>query len=167
MRSNAGTTPSTSCSGATATNYSFSYVGGTVTIGKASVTITASSPSVTYGDLAPTITPGFSAFKGADTSAVLTMQPTCTTTYTPTSNAGTTPSTSCSGATATNYSFSYVGGTVTIGKASATITASSPSVTYGDPVPTITAGFSAFKNGQDSTVLTMQPTCMTAYATTS
>src|SRR5260370_29493160 len=117
MRSNAGTTPSTSCSGATATNYSFSYVGGTVTIGKASVTITASSPSVTYGDLAPTITPGFSAFKGTDTSAVLTMQPTCTTTYTTTSNAGTTPSTSCSGATATNYSFSYVNGTVTVNQA--------------------------------------------------
>src|SRR5713226_7473399 len=163
---NAGTTPATSCSGAVGTNYSFSYVPGYVTIGQAAVTITASSPSVTFGDAVPTITPGFSAFKGSDTSAVLTTQPTCTTAYTTTTNAGTTPATSCSGAVATNYSFSYVPGHVTIGQAAVTITASSPSVTFGDAVPTITASFSAFKGIDTSAVLTTQPTCTTAYTTT-
>src|SRR5207247_5450850 len=88
--------------------------------------------------------------------------------YTTASNAGSSPSTSCSGAVATNYTFSYVPGAVTIQQVTVTITASSPTVHYGDPVPTITAGFSnSFVNGQTSAVLSTQPTCTTAYTTTS
>src|SRR5713226_6450023 len=116
------------------------------------MTITASSPLLTLGDAVPTITASFSAFKGIDTSAVLTTQPTCTTAYTTTTNAGTTPATSCSGAVATNYSFTYVSGAVTVNQASVIVTASSPTVTYSDPVPAITASFSAFKGIDTSAV---------------
>src|SRR5207247_3788285 len=146
-----------------ASNYNIIKNKGALTVNPVTVTITASSPTVHYGDPVPAITAGFSnSFVNGQTSAVLTTQPTCTTAYTVTSNAGSSPSTSCSGAVATNYTFSYVPGAVTIQQVTVTITASSPTVHYGDPVPTITAGFSnSFVNGQTSAVLSTQPTCTT------
>jgi hypothetical protein len=122
---------------------------------------------VNYGAAVPTITPTFSAFANGQSSAVLTTQPSCTTAYLVTSAAGTTPATSCSGAAAANYSFSYVPGTVTVQQAAITVTASSATVNYGAAVPTITPTFSAFANGQSSAVLTTQPSCTTAYLVTS
>ena len=91
-------------------------------INPASLTITASSPNVTYGSAVPPITPIFGAFFNGDTSAVLTKQPTCVTAYTTTSAAGSSPSTSCSGAMAANYAFTYVNGSVTVNKVAATVT---------------------------------------------
>src|SRR5213075_2953741 len=130
---------STSCSGATANNYSISYVNGTVTVNKASLQITASSHTVTYGDDAPTVTASYSGFVNGEDHNALTSQPSCTTSYSKGSAAGGSYSTSCSGATANNYSISYVNGTVTVNKASLQITASSHTVTYGDDAPTVTA----------------------------
>ena len=138
-----------------------------VTVNKAPLTITASSPTVSYGSSVPTITPSYSGFMNSQTSSVLTTQPTCTTTYTVTSAAGTSPSTSCSGAAAANYSISYVPGTVTVNQTPLTITASSPTVSYGASVPTITPTYSGFMNSQNSSVLTTQPTCTTTYTVTS
>ena len=139
----------------------------TITINPALLTITASSPTVTYGSAVPTITPSYSGFQNGDNSSVLTTQPTCTTTYTATSNVGSSPTTSCSGAAATNYTFTYVAGAVTVNPASVSITASSPAVTYGSAAPTITPAFGTFQNGQTSSVLTTQPTCSTTYTATS
>jgi hypothetical protein len=93
-------------------------VPGTVTVQQAAITVTASSATVNYGAAVPTITPTFSAFANGQSSAVLTTQPSCTTAYLVTSAAGTTPATTCSGAAAANYSFSYVPGTVTVQQAS-------------------------------------------------
>src|SRR5207249_612355 len=88
-------------------SHTASSASNTLTVNQVPVTITASSPSVSYGDPVPTITAGFSAFKGADTSAVLTTQPTCTTAYLTTSNAGSTPIGRASGTERANYSFGY------------------------------------------------------------
>ena len=63
--------------------------------------------------------------------------PTCSTTATSSSPAGDYPS-SCSGASDPNYTFTYVDGTVGVGSAVVTVTASSGSSTYGDDAPTIT-----------------------------
>jgi hypothetical protein len=116
-----------------AANYSFLFKSGTLTIQPAALTVTASSPTVTYGSTVPTITPSYNGFVGSDTSSVLTSQPACSTAYTVTSAVGSLPSTSCSGAAAANYSISYVGGHVTITQASQTITFTQPAspVTYG------------------------------------
>ncbi|HEY7824633.1 MAG TPA: MBG domain-containing protein, partial [Acidimicrobiia bacterium] len=139
VTSNVASTPATSCSGAASDDYLISYVDGIVTIGRAPVTVTASSPSVTYGDAVPTITPAYSGFVNSQTSSVLTTDPTCTTAYSTTSDAGTTPATSCSGAVAANYSFSYTDGVVTIGKATPALAWSNVSKTFGDSAYTITA----------------------------
>jgi predicted outer membrane repeat protein len=83
-------------------------------VSPALLTITASSPTVTYGSSVPTITPIFGVFFNGDTSAVVTRQPTCVTAYTTTSAVGSSPSTSCSGAAAANYAFTYINGSVTV-----------------------------------------------------
>jgi hypothetical protein len=135
----AGSSPSTSCSGAAAANYAISYVAGTVTVNQAPLTITASSATVSYGGGVPTITPSYSGFVNSQASAVLTTAPTCTTTYTTVSAAGSSPSTSCSGAAAANYSISYVAGTVTVNQAPPTITFTVSNQTYGVAPFTVSA----------------------------
>ena len=56
--------------------------------------------------------------------------PACVTNYTSTSNAGGGYYTRCSGAAATNYSFTYIDGAVTVNKATAVINVTPYNVTY-------------------------------------
>jgi hypothetical protein len=92
---------------------------GSLVVGAAPLTITASSGTMSYGGAVPVITPIFSPFVLGQTSAVLTTQPTCSTTAVSKSIPATYPS-SCIGAVAANYSISYVAGTVVLSKASTT-----------------------------------------------
>jgi hypothetical protein len=140
-------------------NYSISYVTGTITIGQAPLTITASGASTNYGSV-PVTTASFSGFVNGDSSASLTTQPTCSTAASGSSAAGTYP-TSCSGAADPNYSISYVAGVITVGQAPLAITASGGSMTYGGSVPSITASFGGFVNGDTAASLTTRPTCST------
>jgi hypothetical protein len=150
----------------TATNSAGSAtLGYTLTVNPAgTLTITASSPSMTYGGTVPAITPSYSGFVNGDSSASLTTQPTCSITGSPTKVA--TYTTSCSGAADANYStISYVSGTLTVSPAGTlTITASSPSMTYGGAVPTITASGNGFVNGDTIASLTTQPKCTSSAA---
>ena len=127
-----------------------------IVINPASLTITASSPTVTYGSPVPTITPIYGTFLNGDTSAVLTKQPTCTTAYTTTSAVGSSPSTSCSGAAAANYTFTYVNGSVTVSPAPTFVVSGgsssisiAPGATTGNTVPitvTPSSGFTGTVN---------------------
>jgi hypothetical protein len=134
------------------------------------LTITASSGSMTYGGTVPTITPSYSGFVNGDTPASLTTAPTCSTTATSSSPAGPYPS-SCSGAVDANYTITYVPGTLTVNASGApptlTITASSGSMTYGGTVPTITPSYSGFVNGDTPASLTTAPTCSTTATSSS
>ena len=158
-----GNYPST-CSGAADPNYSFSYVGGTVTISTSStaVVVMASSSTINYGDAVPAITASYAGLSGGQTTPATAA--TCTTTATATSPAGTYP-TSCSGAADPNYTFSYVEGTVTVLARPATITASSATITYGGTVPTVTPAYSGLVNGD--TAAATAPTCSTTATSTS
>ncbi|MHB1987399.1 MAG: MBG domain-containing protein [Acidimicrobiales bacterium] len=144
---------SSSCTGAADPNYSISYTDGTVTIAPVTLTITASSPSMTYGDTAPTVTATYSGFVNGDSPASLTSLPVCTTTAGPTSQVGSTQTTSCSGASDPNYTIVYAEGSVTINPAPLTITASDTNSVYGSAVPAVTASYSGFVNGEDASVL--------------
>ncbi len=119
----------------------------TLTVKQAALTVTASSSTVTYGAAVPMITPTYSGFVNGQTSSVLTTQPTCTTTYTTTSDAGTAPTTSCSGAAATNYSFTYVSGTVTVNQAALTVEANNATKVYGTANPVFTGSIVGAVNG--------------------
>ena len=95
------------------TNYDISYVNGALTLNKASLTITASSHTVTFNDPVPTITPSYTGFVAGGDATDLTVQPTCSTTYTVGSLVGMYP-TKCESAASGNYNITYVNGTVTV-----------------------------------------------------
>ncbi len=101
----------------------------TLTIAKVVVTVTAQSRSIPFGSEVPTISPSYSAsFVNNDTSAVMgsapSVAPTCSTNYQVGDLVTTTSrTTTCSGAWATNYTFVYVPGTITITKLAITVTA--------------------------------------------
>ena len=163
-----GSPYSSSCSGAVDSNYAFTYTAGSVTVGPAPLTVTASSTSMTYGGTVPAITAAYSGFVNGDSSSSLTTKPTCSTTAnssSPVSMVG--YASSCGGAVDPNYTISYFGGSVTVNTATLTVTASSPTMTYGGTVPTITPIYAGFVNGDTSSSLTTQPTCSTTATSSS
>jgi hypothetical protein len=105
-----------------------------------SLSIFASSPSVTYGAAAPSVSAAsYSGLVNGDLSSVVTGL-TCTSAYTTTSAVGSSPATSCSGGTASNYIISYIAGSVTINKATPSFsTWSNVPKNYGDSPFTVTA----------------------------
>ncbi|HEX7490991.1 MAG TPA: MBG domain-containing protein [Candidatus Limnocylindrales bacterium] len=103
-----------SCDGAVSAKYDIQYVAGTLTVSaKPILTVSANNQSRNEGDPNPALTYGITGYDEGDTAASLTTQPTCTTTATTASLAGTYPIT-CSGATSDKYSIVYVGGTLTV-----------------------------------------------------
>ena len=132
----------------------------TVVAGGADLSIVASSDTMTYGGTVPEITPGYYGFVNGDTESSLTTKPNCTTTATSTSPVGTYPS-KCEGAAGGNYTINYTAGTVTVKPALLGITASSDAMTQGGTVPTITASYHGFVNGDTATELQAQPICST------
>src|SRR5262249_10854926 len=120
-------------SGGTSPNYTFKYVNGTLTVGQAVLTITASPASSVYG--AALVGPGsltvtYSGFVNGDGPNNLTTKPTVSNSAAPGSPAGTytlTPS----GAADPNYTFQYNTGVYTITPAPLTITGGNASMTYG------------------------------------
>ena len=148
--------------GAVDSDYSISYVAGSLTVTTAPLTITANNKSKVYGAVLPTLTASYSGFVNGDTSASLTTQPTLTTTATASSHvAGNPYSITASGAVDTDYSISYVAGTLTVTPAGLTITANNQTKVYGAALPPLTASYSGFVNGDTSTSLTTQPTLST------
>jgi len=150
-----------SCSGAVGSNYTISYVAGSVQVVPANLTVTAASDLATYGGTVPAVTASYSGFVNGDSASSLTTAPTCTTTATSTSPVGTYPTT-CSGAMDANYAISYANGVVQIQPSPLQITASSDSMTYGGAAPVVTASYSGFVNGDSASSLTTAPTCTTA-----
>ena len=160
-----GSYPST-CSGAVDANYAINYTAGSASIGPAPLSITASSPAMTYGGAVPAITPIYSGLVAGDTAASLPTPPTCSTTATSSSPPGTYPST-CSGAVDANYDISYNPGSVSVGTTVLTITATSATMAYGGAVPAITALYGGFANGDSPASLATAPTCATAATSSS
>jgi hypothetical protein len=153
-------------SGAVDANYIISYVGGTLTVTQAALTITADSQSMVYGGTFPTLTASYSGLVNGDTSASLSTQPTLSTTATPSSPVGNYPITA-SGAVDPDYSINYVSGTLTVTPAPLTITADSKIMIYGGTFPTLTVSYSGFVNGDSAASLTTQPTLSTTATPTS
>jgi hypothetical protein len=143
-------------SGGTAVNYELSYIDGTLTINKASVTVKANSLSMTYGDNTPQYTCNYTGFANGETASVLSVLPTFSCNATSYSNTGSytiTPS----GAQAQNYSFAYQSGTLTIGKSPLAISVQNEQRIVGTSNPAFTLLFSGFKNSENQNVLDQLP----------
>ena len=95
------------------TNYTLTYTGASLTIGRAPLTITADNKEKPAGTANPVLTASYSGFVNGETAAVLGTPVALATTATTASVVGTYPITA-SGATAANYQISFVGGTLTV-----------------------------------------------------
>ncbi len=153
---------SITASGAVDTDYSISYVDGSLTVTAAPLTITANDQTKVYGAALPTLTASYTGFVNGDTSASLTTPPTITTTATVASHVSGNPySITASGAVDTDYTISYVDGSLTVTAAPLTITANNQTKVYGAILPTLTASYTGFVNGDTSASLTTPPTITT------
>ena len=145
-------TPSGATGGTfTASNYTIGYANGTLTVNPASITVTASNASKTYGQT-PTLS-GFTstALQNGETigSVTETSSGTAATASVLGGPYAITPSGATGGTfTASNYTIGYANGTLTVNPASITVTASDASKTYGQ-TPTL-SGFTstALQNGE-------------------
>jgi len=130
-------TSANTCSGASDPRYIITYAAGSGVVSPAPLTVTASSGTFPEGGTPPAITAGYSGFQNEESASSLTTQPTCSTTATRSSLAGTYPTT-CSGALDPNYTITYVPGSVT---ASPPVTKPAPDTgvpgTAGPPTITI------------------------------
>lgn len=123
---------------------------GTLVVAPKELTVTADNQTKTYGDANPALTVSYSGFVGTEGTSALTTAPTATTTATQASGFGTYPITA-SGGVAPNYSFKYVAGTLSIGKAELTVAAAAASREYGEANPAFTATVTGQKNGDTFT----------------
>ena len=151
-----------------ATSYTFTFVAGTLTVNKAQLTVTADDKSKTYGDANPTLTYTITGFVNGDTAATaVTGTANCTTTALTGSPVGGYPITCTIGSlAATNYTFTFVAGTLTVNPALLTVTADNKVKTYGDANPTLTYTITGFVNGDTAaTAVTGTANCTTTALT--
>jgi hypothetical protein len=151
----------------TAADYVFApFVDGTLTIGRAVLTVTADDKSKVYGDALPALTVTYSGFVNGDTPSSLAVQPTPSTNATAASGIGTYPIT-VAGGVSPNYAFTYVAGTLTITRAPLTVTANDKAKIYGSANPPFDATITGFVNGDTAAVVSGSAVLSTTATTSS
>lgn len=152
--SGVGTYPTIATVGTlSAANYVFSnFVDGTLTVTKAPLTATANNQSRTYGAANPAFSINYSGFVNGDTSNSIS-SPVVSTPATPASPVGSYPIT-LSGGAAANYAMVFADGTLTITKATLSVTANNHVRTYGGANPALDYTLNGFVNGDTASVVT-------------
>lgn len=153
-------------SGATSTNYTITQMGGYLTNTPAALVIAANNTNMIYGAAVPVFTASYSGFTNGDSPASLTTPASLTCSANTASPAGAytiTPS----GAAYTNYTISYVTGTLTIGTATLTVTANNQTKAFGAALPALTASYSGWVNGDNTNNLTAPAAVATSATPTS
>ncbi|MGH7134822.1 MAG: MBG domain-containing protein, partial [Pirellulales bacterium] len=145
------------------TNYVVSFTGSSLAITPATLSVTADNKTRLYGSPNPPLSDTITGFVNGDTSASLTTAPTLSTTAAANSSVGSYTITA-GGAADPNYAISYISGTLGVTPAPLTITAENQTMTYGGPLPALTAGYSGFVNGDTSASLTTVPMLSTTAA---
>ncbi len=137
--------------GAVAPNYNITYAGGTLSVTKASLTITADAKSSVYGQALPVLSATYSGLANGDTAAAISGV-VLSTTATGTSAAGSYPI-QISGGTSSNYTIQLTASTLTIAKAALTITPDAKTKVYGAALPTLTSTITGLVNGDTAAVI--------------
>jgi len=136
-------------------NYNFNFVGGTLTITKAGLTVTADNASRPYGQGNPAFAGSISGLRNGDNIAA-----NYASSATSSSPAGTydiVPSLSDPNNKLGNYNVSAANGTLTVTKVTLAVTANNQSRVYGSPNPAFTVTYSGFVNGDDAGMLSGSP----------
>ncbi|WP_321997891.1 MBG domain-containing protein [Draconibacterium orientale] len=158
---NAGTGKSTTISYALsdgtngkASNYSMANLVTTGNILQAELTVSTDDKTKVYGETNPALTFQYSGFVNSETAAVLTTEPTATTTVDATTEAGTyTDAITVSGGDDNNYSFTYNAADFTVTKATLTVTAEDIVRGVGETSPAYSYSMSGFKNSETESAL--------------
>lgn len=133
-----------------------------ISVNRATLTVTANNASRTYGSANPAFSASYSGFVNGDTTSVLSGSPSLTTTATTSSGAGSYTIGAAQGSlSASNYQFSFVNGTLTVNKATLTVRANNASRIYGSANPAFTASYTGFVNGDTTGVLSGSPSLTT------
>src|SRR5205823_3010099 len=122
-------------------NYDFTFVDGTLTVNRATLTVTADDKSREYGEPNPARTASFNGFKNGETlpTSGVTGSPSLTTVAGNTSAVGTYAITAALGSLASgNYAFTFANGSLSVTPRPVTATADPQSKTYGDGDPALT-----------------------------
>ena len=144
-------------SGATAQNYTFKYESGTLTVTKAPLTITARDKTMIYGEPVPNFDVDYRGLRNSESKPEWVKEPTVSTTAKPTSDAGSYPIT-VTGGEAKNYELTMKNGTLTIDKASLTLTTQDATREYGDENPDFKLLYTGLKNGEEEPAWSVAPT---------
>jgi hypothetical protein len=140
--------------------YNPAYTVQTLTVNKATLTVTADNKSKTFGTSNPMLTFVYSGFIGSDNASVLSVLPTSSTTALPCSNTGTYPITITPGS-ANNYNMVPANGTLTITKATLNVKADGQSKSYGSPNPPLTFTYLNFLCQDNPSVIDTPPNITT------
>ena len=105
---------------ADSTDYTTASAGVKINVTRAPLTVTANDQGMAYGGSLPSFTVGYAGFVNGDDATTLGGALSCSTTATSASPVGSYPI-SCSGQTSSDYTITYVNGTLTITKANQTI----------------------------------------------
>ena len=153
-------------SGAVDPDYTITYVSGHLTVNPAPLTITANNQAKAYGAAPPTLTASYSGLVNGDTPTSLIFPPMLTTNATAASHVAGSPYTiNASGAFDPDYTISDVPGSLAVTSVPLTITANNQTKAYGAALPTLTASYTGFVNGDTATSLTTPPTLTTPAST--
>jgi hypothetical protein len=141
-----------------AANYTFTFANGTLTVNPAPLMVTAKNTNRLYGATNPVFTAGFSGFVNGENSGVLGGSPSLTCPATTNSPVGGYTITAGHGTISdANYSYSFVNGTLTVGKASLLVTANNANRPYGTANPVFTASYSGFLGTDTVSVVSGSP----------
>ncbi len=137
-------------------------------VNKTTLQVIANDAQRIYGQPNPAFTATIIGFVNGDTSAVVTGAPGFTTTAAQTSSVGTYSITPTQGTlSATNYTFAFVNGTLTVNKATLTVAANNLARVLGLPNPPLTATISGFVNGDTAAVISGAASLSTTATTAS
>jgi hypothetical protein len=139
-------------------------------VNKKAASVTASSATKVYGAGLPPLTYTIAGFVNGDTASVVSGSPVLSTTATASSHVSGGPyliSISAGTLWAANYSFNLVGSGLSITPVPLTTTVNSATKVYGAALPTLSASYSGFVNGDSSASLVTAPTLTTTASTSS
>lgn len=139
-------------SGASADNYDFVYVDGTLNVSKATLTATVQNASREYGEANPVFNIVYTGFRNGDGVDVIDTQATGSSLANALSGVGGYVATASGGAD-NNYNFNYVAGTLNVTKAMLVATPDVADREYGDDNPAFTVFYTGFKNGENDSVI--------------
>ena len=144
-------------------NYAVILDNGTLTVGKAPLTIMADDASKLYGEMNPAFTTQDSGFVLGQDAGSLAGTLSFSTSAQIGSPVGSDPVTP-GGLTSTNYAILFIPGTLAITRAPLTIAADDQTKVYGAAIPLLTAEFNGFVNGDTPSSLAT-PVLLTTTAT--